>query len=119
MTNTSKVLFGFEKLDVHHQAIEFLSLSARICSQIPRGFGYLTDQLQRAALSIPANIAEGSGRRSQADQSRHFSIARGSAMECAAILTALSTLDLVKADDCERGRETLHRVVSMLSKMCR
>ena len=50
-----------EKLDVYHIAIEFVILSDAIIEHIPRGRGYLSDQLQRAASSISLNIAEGAG----------------------------------------------------------
>jgi four helix bundle protein len=53
--------FDHEKLDVYEVAIEWVVLADEIVSDLPRGRGYLADQLQRAALSIPLNIAEGAG----------------------------------------------------------
>ena len=46
----------------------------------------LKDQLKRASLSVPLNLAEGYGRISKADQKRFFKIALGSARECQALL---------------------------------
>jgi four helix bundle protein len=47
---------------------------------------HLSDQLKRAAVSAPLNLAEGRGRSSKVDQKRFFSIAFGSVRECQAIL---------------------------------
>ena len=47
---------------------------------------HLGDQLERAAASIVLNLAEGSGRRTKADQAKFFHIAFGSLRECQAVL---------------------------------
>lgn len=110
--------FAFERLDVYQRAIEFLVVVARIISELPSGNASLTDQLRRAALSVPVNVAEGVGRSSAPDRRRHYAIARGSAMECAAILDACRVLQLASPDLLADGRSLLLRVVQMLSKMC-
>lgn len=51
-----------ERLDVYQCAIEFLAVSALIVDALPKGNAILADQLKRAALSIPLNIAEGAGK---------------------------------------------------------
>ena len=79
----------------------------------------LRDQLRRAALSVPLNVAEGAGRVSEADAARHFAIARGSAMECAAVLDVIRALGAVPEDRHRQGMELLARVGAMLTKMCR
>ena len=84
---------------------------------IPRWYAFLIDQLKRASLSIPLNIAEGYGKRSEKDRARFYDIARGSARECGAILDALKVLHLVDNTKLTIGRRLLHRVVSMLAKM--
>jgi len=111
--------FGFEGLDVYQKAIEFLAIASAILTGLPRGQAALGDQLRRASLSIPLNIAEGTGRSGAKDLSRHYAIARGSAMECAAILDACRVLGLADADALSGGRAVLLRVVQMLTKMCR
>jgi len=50
-----------EQLDAYQAAIEFLALATRILARYPKGTGTLADQLRRASLSIPLNIAEGYG----------------------------------------------------------
>ena len=111
--------FGFEKLDVYQRAVDFLALSAEISAAVPPGHHALLEQLRRASLSITVNIAEGVGRTGVRDRKRHYSIARGSAMECAAILDACRVLSLADAVQLAKARELLHRTVSMLTKMCR
>src|SRR6185369_16492466 len=112
-------LFGFERLDVYRTSVEFLALAWQLGEALPRGQSALGDQLRRAALSVPLNIAEGTGRVGDADVSRHRAIARGSAMECAAILDVLRVLSLAPPDLLIQGRALLLRIVSMLLKLCR
>jgi four helix bundle protein len=74
--------FAFEKLIVYKKAIDF---SERICQAtqaFTRGFYFLVHQLNRAALSIAASIAEGNGRSTIRDRKNFFGIARGSVQEC-------------------------------------
>jgi four helix bundle protein len=74
-------------------------------------------ELRRASLSIPLNIAEGAGQRSKAQKRRFYGIARGSAMECAAIFDVLCRRRLAPPSDCRRVRSLLIRVVQMLTKL--
>ena len=66
-----------EDLDAYQAAIEFLALAAKLIDHFPRGYGSLADQLKRASLSIPLNIAEGYGKKGVADRARFYDIARG------------------------------------------
>ena len=73
--------FAFEKLLAYQKAVDF---SAAICAEserFERGYGFLVDQLNRAALSIATNIAEGNGRLTKAERRHFFGIARGSPRE--------------------------------------
>ncbi len=109
-------MFGFQRLDAYQCAVQFLARSASLAERAPRGYGDLSDQLRRAALSVPLNIAEGSGKTDR-DAARFYTIARASALECAAILDALEALGIVNANDLVSSRELLERVVSMLTKL--
>jgi four helix bundle protein len=109
-------MLGFQRLDVYRCAVRFLGLASSLAGRVPRGHADLVDQFRRAALSIPLNIAEGSGKDGR-DATRFYAIARGSAMECAAILDAMESLGLVEGSAVGEERELLERVVSMLTKM--
>ncbi|HEY1691479.1 MAG TPA: four helix bundle protein [Polyangiaceae bacterium] len=109
----------FERLDVYRCAIEFLATAVRVAKRLPRGHAALRDQLRRASTSIPLNIAEACGKTGLTDRAHFHAIARGSALECAAILDVLAQLDAISPADVEGGKLLLSRIVSMLSKMCR
>jgi four helix bundle protein len=70
-------------------------------------------------MSIPLNIAEGYGKPTAADRARFHAIARGSAMECGALLDVCQTADHITPEDTTTGHDLLFRLVSMLTKMCR
>ncbi len=70
--------FSFEKLVVYQKAVDFADGVCTVTEQFPRGYGFLVDQLNRAALSIASNIAEGNGRFTVPDRKNFFGIARGS-----------------------------------------
>ncbi len=106
-----------EDLDAYQAAIEFLAISARLVDQYPRGYASMADQLKRASLSIPLNIAEGYGKRGEKDRSRFYDIARGSAHECGAIFDSSKVLRIIDENTYVQGKTLLHRIVSMLVKM--
>ena len=107
----------FQKLDVYQRSIEFLALTHRVRGQLPKGNADLADQLRRSAQSIPQNIAEGCGRTTRADKAKHYTIARGSAMECASHLDILRTDELIEVACYERSMALLERIVAMLTRL--
>ena len=107
----------FEKLDVYRVAVEFHALTASL--RLPAGRRELRDQLDRAALSIVLNTAEGCGRTGAADKARFYAMARGSAMECAALFDVLANLGLAPRPLCVRARALLVRIVQMHTRLCR
>jgi four helix bundle protein len=108
-------LLDAEKLDAYRVALEFQALAAQLVPK--RGCAELRDQLDRASISIVLNIAEGCGRRSPADKARFYSMARGSATECAAIVDLLAVRGLVDERLGKRARALLVRVVQMLTRL--
>ena len=111
----SRPWLAAERLDVYRLALEFLAQA----NDFGRGrmAAALRDQLDRASASIVLNIAEGAGRVSGRDKARFYSIARGSAMECAAILDILARQGRMDADAHAHGRHLILRIVQMLSKL--
>lgn len=85
-------MFDFEKLSVYSKAKEFNRQIQRDILSIDCLEKNIKDQLRRASLSIVLNIAESTSRFSDADKRNFYVIARGSLIECIAIL------DLLKDD---------------------
>jgi four helix bundle protein len=74
---------SFRDLVVWQRAHEFVLAVYRYTESFPEREKYgLAHQLRRAAVSIPANIAEGFGKRSSAEKARFLNIAEGSVEEC-------------------------------------
>jgi four helix bundle protein len=110
-------MLSFQKLDVYQRSIEFLVFARRLLQRIPKGHGDLVDQLRRSSQSIPQNIAEGAGKTTRADTAKHYTIARGSAMESAAHLDVMKVEGLIEDEHYSVGAALLERVVAMLTKM--
>ena len=110
-------MLSFQRLDVYQRAIEFLALVGAIVDDLPKGHSERREQLVRAAESVVRNIAEGAGRWSDADSAKHYKIARGEAMECAASLDVMRLRKLVAPQSYDRGIRLLEAIVAMLTKM--
>ena len=111
-------MFTHEKFEAYQIAIQFADLALKLIDNIPSGHSALRDQLKRAAFSVPLNIAEGTGKNGDADRKRFYSIARGSAMECAAICDIIVLTDERLRPDVEAGKLKLKSVVNILSTIC-
>jgi four helix bundle protein len=105
-----------ERFDVYRVAVEFAKIAAGICSNRRVGTT-LRDQLDRASVSIVLCIAEGVGRRTTADKAHFFTMARGSATECAAILDLIEARGLLPVPVHRHGRGQLIRIVQMLTRL--
>jgi four helix bundle protein len=81
-------MFAFQDLAVYKKSKQFHMECKKIIQSIPYD-KMVVDQLNRASLSIILNIAEGSGKFSNADRKKFFIIARASIFECVAILDIL------------------------------
>jgi four helix bundle protein len=107
--------FAFEKLVVYQKAVDFADHAAAFCETMPRGYGFLADQLNRAALSIATNLAEGNGRFTAADRRHFFMIARGSIQECVPLLELARRRDLLNESRQRELKGQLEEIARMLS----
>ena len=107
--------FTFEKLIVYQKAVDFADRIFQLTGTFPRGFYFLADQLNRAALSIPNNIAEGNGRFTKPDRKNFFGIARGSTQECVPPLELAKRRGLVQPAEHDSLKAALEEIAKMLS----
>lgn len=78
----NKFYYSFEKLDVWHESRKLLLFVYKITKSFPNDEKYgLINQMRRAAVSVPSNIAEGTSRYSKKDFARYIQISYGSLME--------------------------------------
>jgi four helix bundle protein len=106
----------FRSLKVWEKA-HALTLSVyKTTEQFPNQELYsLTHQVQRAAVSIPANIAEGCGKDSDAELKRHFSIAMGSSSELEYLLLLARDLGYLQASSYQSLQNDLVETRKMLN----
>jgi len=107
--------FAFKKLQVYQKAVTFADAVCTVTRNLPRGYFFLADQLNRAALSVAANIAEGNGRFTKADQRNFFGIARGSVQECVPLLELTARQKLMGPERHEQLKADLEEIGRMLS----
>lgn len=107
--------FMFENLEVYQKAVNFADKIIQTTAAFPKGYYYLADQLNRAALSGPTNLAEGNGRFTKADRKNFFIIARGSVQECIPLLELAYRRGLISKETHNNFREELEIIAKMIS----
>jgi four helix bundle protein len=113
-------IFPHDRLEAYAAAADFVVAADAIAADLPRGRGYLVDQLRRASTSIQANIAEGAGEFSPADKARFYRMALRSASESSALLDICERLKLCEdGTRVEEAKKMLDRVVAMTTRLVR
>jgi len=91
--------FLFEELEVYKRSMRLVIKVYALCASARvNGNRKLVDQLQRAVLSIPLNIAEGNGRMHVRERKQYFYTARGSLLECVPILRICMEIGLLSEE---------------------
>jgi len=110
----------FQNIIAWQKAHEFVLMVYRVTKSFPdfEKFG-LCSQFQRAAVSIPANIAEGYKKLSRADKLRFFNIAQGSLEECRYYITLSKDLGYVNENDYQLLTITIEEASKTLNAYCK
>ena len=107
----------FEKLDVYQKAVDFAEQISSLTESFPKGTYYLSDQLNRAALSISANLAEGNGRWHKNERKEFFWIARGSVQECVPLLEICKRRNFVTIETHSILKDQLEVMAKMITRL--
>jgi four helix bundle protein len=107
--------FMFENLEVYRRSVDLADQVITVTRDAPRGFGFLTDQLNRAILSNSTNLAEGNGRFTKPDRRNFFIIARGSTQECVPLIDLAGRHGLIEPGEQEAMRNELEEIARMIS----
>ena len=111
--------FMFENLHVYRRAVDLADTIISLTQPTPRRFGFLTDQLNRTALSISTNLAEGNGRFTKPDRRNFFTIARGSVQECVPLMELAHRRGLIPSEIHDALRCELEEIARMISGLIR
>ena len=108
--------FSFENLEVYEKACALVSNVYRIQNDLPKEerFG-LGDQIRRAAVSILANLAEGSGRQSIKEKVHFIEISYGSLMEVFCEFQTACDIGYMKEEQLNALRQQFTDIAKMLS----
>jgi four helix bundle protein len=106
----------FRSLKVWEKAHALTLAIYKSTEQFPKQELYsLTNQIQRAAVSVPANIAEGCGKDSDAELKRYFTIAMGSASELEYLLLLAHDLGYLQSHGYQSLQSNLIETRKMLN----
>src|SRR3990172_7283774 len=106
---------NYRDLVVWQRAIDLVPEVYQLVKQIPKEETYaLGDQLRRAAVSIPANVAEGQARQHHKEFLQHISIAKGSLAELHTLLVVAQRLGYISAAQLESVEQKLSEVARPL-----
>ena len=114
---------SFRKLNAYIFAKDLVKHVYKLLEKFPREEQYaLCDQLRRSVISLPSNIAEGTGRVSSKDQAHFFTIAYGSLMEVLAQMDVACDLGYITGEEfkeIEQLIDTEARLLTGLSAKCK
>ena len=108
--------FQFEKLDAWQEARKLVGNVYRLLEKFPKTENYaLCDQLRRAAISVPSNIAEGTGRMAIKEQIHFLEIAFGSLMEVYCQLQLAVDLGYITEEDLQIAKREIFTTSKLIS----
>ncbi|WP_282018951.1 four helix bundle protein [Salegentibacter mishustinae] len=108
----------FKELKIWQKAIDLITEIYTKSQEFPKEELYgLTSQIRRSAVSIPSNIAEGCGRKTNKDFANFLGISLGSAFELETQLIIAKNLNFMNSDDFKILENEIHHIQNMIIKL--
>ncbi|MBP5650945.1 MAG: four helix bundle protein [Bacteroidales bacterium] len=108
----------YKDLIVWQKAMEMTTLLYKIIKKLPKEVTYtLSDQMRRAAISIPSNIAEGFGRNSKKEYLQFLYIANGSVCELETQLTLCVNINYLSETETQPIMDLLSEIGKIIMKI--
>jgi len=110
--------YGFEKLHVWQNARTLVLQVYNVTGSFPKTETYsLVDQIRRAAISVPANLAEGTSRISPKEQAHFTAISYGSLMELLSHCYLAMDLEYIDQEDFDELRSNIFKISNELNAL--
>jgi four helix bundle protein len=110
--------YSYKNLEAYKESKTLVKQVYALLKKFPKEETYaLCDQLRRAVISVPSNLAEGRGRTSAKDQAHFFEMAFGSLMEVDCQMDIAHELGYVSSDEHEEVAKQISQVAALLSGM--
>ena len=112
----ANITYSFEKLNAWQEAKKLVVDVYQLLDSFPKSENYaLCDQIRRSVVSVPSNIAEGSGRKSLKEQIHFLEIAYGSLMEVYNQLLIAIELAYITKESVDAIKPTIDAVAKMIN----
>jgi len=110
------VAFKFETFEVWKRAIEFANAMFDVADALPQRYQFsLGEQLRRAALSVPTNLAEGSGRDNPKEKRYFYQLAKGSVYEVVSLLVMIGKRGHLTREDYQTYYREADEIAAMIT----
>jgi four helix bundle protein len=116
LSEVGEVAFKFESFEAWKRAIEFADKMFDVADNLPQKYQFsLGEQLRRAALSIPTNLAEGSGRDNPKEKRYFYGLSKGSVYEVVSLLVMVGKRGCLTGEDYRRYYGEADEIAAMIT----
>lgn len=111
-------MFVFEKFEAWRRSVDLADTLLEYSEQLPQSYQRsLGEQLQRASLSVPTNLAEGTGRNGIRERIHFYGIARASLYECVNLLVICKKRRFISVEVYDQYYQEADQISAIISSV--